>query len=212
MKNIKEIPANHIAFAQASATDTPLWFGGVTFNMQNNEKEIWKDVVGYEGIYMVSNLFNIKSIRNNKYRAKVEKILKFHFNGHYYGVKLYRDGKSKYHKIHKIYADAFLPNPENKPFVNHINGIKTDNRIENLEWVTASENQKHSYRIGLSKPSFLRRKPISMFDSNMNYVCDFDSTYHAYRFLNPNAINGSVIIRAIKGNGKLRGYYFKYKN
>jgi hypothetical protein len=121
--------------------------------------EQWKDVAGYEGIYQVSSLGNIKSLdRLTNYnktsdikREKKEKLLKWYAANQYLYITLCREGTRKRVSSQRIIAKAFIPNPENKPQVNHVNGIKFDNRIENLEWCTLSENQQHAVRTGLKK-------------------------------------------------------------
>lgn len=108
--------------------------------------EIWRDIVGYEG-YQVSNCGRVRSFKSGEPR-----ILKPIDNGgSYLIVNLYRDGKGKIQLVHRLVAAAFIPNPESKSEINHINGIKNDNRAENLEWSTHSENQCHAYATGLSK-------------------------------------------------------------
>lgn len=104
-----------------------------------------KDVVGYEGLYQIDTDGNVWSIGYGK-----ELILKQALqNNRYFVVTLCKQKKHKSHTIHRLIAEAFIPNPENKPQVNHINGDKKDNRIENLEWVTASENIRHAFENGL---------------------------------------------------------------
>lgn len=108
--------------------------------------EIWKNIAGYEG-YQVSSLGNVRSLRR-----KTPHVLKPCRNLHsaYLQVWLFKKHRKKDQLfIHRLVAKAFVPNPENKPQVNHVNGNKFDNRAENLEWVTASENQRHAVAIGL---------------------------------------------------------------
>ena len=107
-------------------------------------EEVWRDIVGYEGLYMVSNMGRVKSLNYNKCSGK-EKVLKQAINGMgYYTVHLYKDKKGKTFTIHKLIAQAFIPNPKNKKCIDHINTIRTDNRIENLRWVTQKENLNNS--------------------------------------------------------------------
>ena len=106
------------------------------------EEEIWKPIKDYEGLYEVSNLGRVKSL-NYRGTGK-ERILKNteRSNG-YLAIGLIKNGKTKMFRVHRLVAEAFIPNPENKPCVDHINTIKNDNRVENLRWVTCEENNNN---------------------------------------------------------------------
>lgn len=109
--------------------------------------EIWKDVDGYDGLYQVSNFGRVKSFKH-----KTPRILKAKAHtGGYLRVELYGNGQADGRFIHRLVAQTFIPNPENKPTVNHIDGDKTNNRIENLEWATQHENNQHAVKCGLIK-------------------------------------------------------------
>jgi hypothetical protein len=119
--------------------------------------EVWKDIEDYPN-YQISNFGRVKSkeritnvgIKNVKEIKREERILKlFHNKKGYAQTILYRDKKPHPVKIHRLVANAFIPNPENKPQVNHIDGDKNNNRIDNLEWCTQTENIQHSYKVGL---------------------------------------------------------------
>ena len=118
--------------------------------------EIWKDVVGYEGYYQVSNLGRVKSL--NYRGSKKEKILATNLERTgYVRTHLCKEGQHKTIRIHRLVAEAFLPNPDNKGCIDHINTNRADNRVENLRWVTHEENcnndltRKNGKRNGVSK-------------------------------------------------------------
>ncbi len=113
--------------------------------------EIWKDISGYEGYYQISNKGNVRSLdRFDGVHDRQGTIIKPHMkhNG-YLQVGLRKHNTRKWISIHRLVAIHFIENPDNKPQVNHIDGNKQNNNVENLEWVTAKENQNHATRIGL---------------------------------------------------------------
>ena len=115
--------------------------------------EKWKPIKGYEGLYEISNLGNVKSLgRTDRFNKKWGcRIMKPTYVGkHYKMVRLCKDGKTKNKKVHRLVAEAFIPNPDGKPQVNHIDGNKDNNIVSNLEWVTNSENQIHARANGLN--------------------------------------------------------------
>jgi hypothetical protein len=107
-----------------------------------NEIEIWKDVLGYESFYQVSNLGNVKTLGNNKFGNI--RVMKNTLRKGYCTVTLRKNNIQKIFRVHRIVAEAFIANPHKKSQVNHKNGIKNDNRLENLEWATAFENMQHA--------------------------------------------------------------------
>lgn len=142
MKTFKIIPETTLPLSNARLDS--LCRSRDIFFMETTE--IWKDIPGYEGYYQASNLGRIKSFYKNG------KILNPSINMHgYKQIVLINHNGRKTWTIHRIIAKTFIPNIYNKPFINHINGIKTDNNINNIEWCTASENIIHGFKIGLIK-------------------------------------------------------------
>lgn len=203
-------------------TDEPLLAVG-SFKMENNqeEEEIWKDVIGYEGLYQISTLGNVKAlkkIRNvgpgcKSIRVYPEKIMRPSISRDGYSLIGFRkDGLCTTYLVHRLIALHFIPNPENKPQVNHINGVKTDNTVVNLEWVTVSENGLHSYKNGLQKPQkgkdHVNSKPLRQLTLEGELVRTWESCRQVERTLGyPNThINACC-------NGKIkhsRGYKWEF--
>lgn len=110
-------------------------------------KEIWKDIDGYKGIYQVNSIGVVKRIKAPRGgRSRVGKILKPSIVEGYYMIHLCADNKHKQINVHRLVAQSFIPNPNNKPQVNHKDCNKLNNSIDNLEWVTYKENSHHAIR------------------------------------------------------------------
>lgn len=184
-------------------------------------KEEWKPVVGYEGLYEVSSTGKVMSLarvvvaHNGDMRPFVQRVLTLHSSKitkrhpkPMFHVELWKGNKRQVFLIHRLVAHHFIPNPEGKPQINHIDGNRRNNHISNLEWVTSRENNKHAYRIGLHKKH--NCKAVRGTNILTNKVFEFESTESAARGTggNPDAIRG-----ALKGRLKTSGgFTWEYIN
>ena len=178
-------------------------------------REVWRDVPGYEGLYQVSSLGRI--MRGGRIRK-----LKKDYGG-YMVVSLCKKAVQKDGKVRRLVALAFIPNPEHKRVVNHIDGDKQNNRVENLEWATHSENISHANKTGLRTVTDAQRKAASftgkktcdknrprkaVFCSKDGIKHEFESAHDGARFVVGDA---SPIIRCCKGKKKTyKGYEWGY--
>lgn len=167
-------------------------------------KEIWKDIKGYEGLYQVSNLGKVKSLKKNIIlKPYIEK------KG-YLRIDLNKNGKSKHYLIHRLVAEAFIPNPLNKLQINHIDCNKQNNCINNLEWSTNLENAIHAYNNNLRPFKPLRK--INQYDLDGNFIKTWNSIIEASsQFKNVSnhpQCNISGVLRGLRKTAF--GYIWKY--
>lgn len=178
-------------------------------------KEIYKDVVGFEGMYLVSNLGNVKSFERNiirkdgkPYHIK-EEFMSQNNNGRgYLFTRLYVDGKGINKYIHRLVAEAFIPNPENLPEVNHKSENKYDNSVENLEWATHKDNCNYGTRTQRSAEN--HSKPINQYDLHGNFIKSWNSATEIERVLNLSSSNISKCCRDVTKTAY--GFIWRYVN
>lgn len=179
------------------------------------EGEVWKDISGYEGRYMISNKGRVKSIRYGK-----EMLKKFGMNHKgYYQVSLgQRDGKKYQPYVHKLVATAFIPNPNKLPMVNHMDEIKTHNYVENLEWCDNRYNCTYGTALQRAmntrnlKHRKTREKPILQFTLDGELVAEYKSIHECARQTGFNAKSLPHALKRRYGNNKLYGFLWDYKN
>lgn len=174
------------------------------------DREIWKDIKGYEGLYQVSNYGRVKSLpRNNT--IKQPRILK---NGYshkgYCIVALSKNNNRRSYRVHRLVAQAFIPNPNNLPEVNHIDENKLNNNINNLEWCDSKYNNTYGNRIGIA--SMKCSKPVSMFDKEGKYIRTYKSCTEASKETDISMCHISSCCLNRYGRKTAGGYIWKYES
>lgn len=174
-------------------------------------QEVWKDIEGYEGIYQVSNLGNVRSLEKKVYnRTNKGKNLKMFDNGHgYLQVILQKNKNKKSFKVHRLVANAFLDNPNNLPQVNHKDCNRKNNNVDNLEFCSCDYNIKYASENSLEYQK--RRKIVKQFDLNGNFIKLWNSVSEASQVLNiaRQNISACCLSKNYKSAG---GYIWKYES
>ena len=169
-----------------------------------SEYEIWKDVLGYGGLYQVSNRGRVKSLHPNRKQNKLMDLLENERG--YYRVHLTKGNSQNFKMVHRLVTEAFLDNPLNLPQVNHKDENKKNNYVENLEWCTNLDNQRHGTVIHRRAEAV--KKPILQCDAGGNVLKEWDSAISVHREL---GYSTGYLCDALKGrHERAYGYVWKY--
>ena len=162
--------------------------------------EIWKDILGYEGLYRISNLGNVMSVKRKKLIKSDKR------KDGYIQVHLVKNKKMHNCLLHRLLAIAFIDNTNNYEFINHKDGNKSNNVITNLEWCTKKENILHAYNNGLIK----KRKKVYQYDKNNNLLNIFESVMKASKETNIDRSHIGACCRKEKKHKTAGGYIWRY--
>ena len=160
-----------------------------------------KDIIGYEGLYAITEDGRVYSYRTSKY-------LKPGMANGYYQVCLCKDGSKTTHKIHRLVAENLIPNPEGKREVNHINAIRTDNRVENLEWTTTAENNQKKDMVAKMKSA----NAAAVAKYKRIYCIELNTVYESLKEAGKQLkLNASALSNCLTGRSKTcGGYHWRY--
>jgi hypothetical protein len=171
--------------------------------------EIWKDVIGFEDFYQISDYGRIKckeqiiEYSDGHKEVKRAKILHGTIRHGYHHVDIKQNGERYFLAVHRLVAEVFIPNPDNKPHVNHIDGDRLNNIPSNLEWVTPSENQIHAVDTGLK-----RTRKVAQYDFNGNLIKIHKNINQAAKAMGDTG--GSTNIRKVVNGKRLSAYGYKW--
>lgn len=175
--------------------------------------EIWEDVKGFENKYAISNLGRLKNKLNNHIYKFTNK------NGDYFSVILYDNFHKKHTRIHRLVAEAFIPNPLNKSQIDHIDFNKQNNRVDNLRWVTGKENIKNNieankfYYVGYYNKNKINKKgKIIQFDKNMNKIGIYNNAAIASKETGVCSRNILHCVNHKEGRKQAGGYIWLYES
>lgn len=167
------------------------------------EKEVWKPIPGYEDRYLASSLGRIKSLPSCS-RSKGVIIKPNLKKSGYTNTGLCKDGKVKHWRTHRLIALTFLPNPDNLPEVNHLSGVKNDNRVCNLAWCSRSDNVKHKYKVlGYKSKGGVARKPIRCAETGVEYASLRDAERKT-------GLHRQSLQYCLKHSGEFKGFHWEY--
>ena len=165
--------------------------------------EIWRDIEDYEGLYQISNKGRVKSLKCGKERIRTPVIN----NSGYLNIILYKNTESQHRLVHRLVAEAFIPNLENKPQINHKDENKLNNCVENLEWIRHIDNCNYGSRNERVADSL--SKPILQYSKSGDLIREWKSASEVERVL---GIDNSHIIACCKGKRKSSGgFIWRYK-
>lgn len=176
-------------------------------------KELFKDIEGFEGRYQVGTLGSVVSL--NYLGTRMPRKLKP--TKHHLGYMMVGLGAKNLKMVHTLVAKAFIPNPENKPYVNHIDGNKANNRVSNLEWVTSKENMNHAIRTGLRDPhknnhqkgkDVVNSRSVDQYSKDGAFIKHWECISDAARAI---GCNPCMIVNNASGRTKsAHGFVWKY--
>lgn len=171
--------------------------------------EEWRDIIGYEGYYQVSSLGRIKRLARHRTKSHISK--QGTVRG-YMHICLCKNNIKETKRVHRLMAFAFIPNPDNKPYVNHKDGIRNNNILSNLEWCTNGENQLHSFRVlgRIPKLALLGKtgslcktsKKIYQYDLDGNFIKEWHGIYETTRILKCQGLSSAIIKQKICNGSK----------